>query len=118
MQIQPIFKARRPIGAALGLAMLLVSQSARAEDAGASAAQVEIDNFAFKPEALTVKAGTKVTFVNRDDIPHSVVSGDSLFRSPALDTDESFAFTFTTPGEFGYFCGLHPHMIGKVVVTP
>ncbi len=96
----------------------LVFSPARAEEAGTEAAQVQIDNFAFTPNALTVKAGTRVTFVNHDDIPHSIVSGDGQFRSPALDTDERFDFTFTTPGTFGYFCGLHPHMIATIVVVP
>jgi plastocyanin len=86
--------------------------------AAAAPTQVSIDNFAFTPATLSVKAETKVTFLNHDDIPHSIVSGDSLFLSKALDTDDSFDFTFTTPGEFGYFCGLHPHMIGKIVVVP
>lgn len=81
-------------------------------------AEVTIDNFAFTPQTLQVKAGTTVTFVNHDDIPHSVVSGTKAFRSPALDTDEKYTFTFTKAGEFAYFCGLHPHMTGKVVVVP
>jgi plastocyanin len=82
------------------------------------AAKVTIDNFAFTPASLTVKLGTKVTFVNHDDIPHSIVSVPGKFRSKALDTDQSFEFTFTTAGDFDYFCGLHPHMKGKIIVTP
>ena len=82
------------------------------------AAKVTIDNFAFTPATLTVKLGTKVTFVNHDDIPHSIVSVPGKFRSKALDTDQSFEFTFTTAGDFDYFCGLHPHMKGKIIVTP
>jgi plastocyanin len=78
---------------------------------------IRIDNFVFGPTALKVKAGTTVTWVNRDDIPHTVVADDKSFKSRVLDTDEQFSFTFTKPGEYGYFCSLHPHMTGKVIVT-
>jgi plastocyanin len=81
-------------------------------------ATVTIDNFAFTPASLTVKPGTVVTFVNHDDIPHSIVDVGKAFRSRALDTDETYAFTFTTAGDYDYFCGLHPHMKGKIVVAP
>jgi plastocyanin len=119
MSLQITTKARHPIWMALCLGFVLIPGAARTEEAAAAApAQVKIDNFAFTPATLNVKAGTTVTFVNHDDIPHSVVGGDGTFRSKALDTDDSFLFTFKTPGEFGYFCGLHPHMIGKVVVVP
>lgn len=77
---------------------------------------VTIDNFAFTPQNVTVKPGTKVTWINHDDIPHSVASEIQGLRSAALDTDQSFSFTFTTPGTFKYFCGLHPHMTGSIVV--
>jgi plastocyanin len=80
--------------------------------------KVTIDNFAFTPATLTVKLGTKVTFINHDDIPHSIVSIPGKFRSKALDTDQSFEYTFATAGDFDYFCGLHPHMKGKIIVTP
>jgi plastocyanin len=82
------------------------------------ATKVSIDNFAFTPATLTVKLGTTVTFVNHDDIPHSIVSIPGKFRSKALDTDQSFEYTFATAGDFDYFCGLHPHMKGKIIVTP
>ncbi|MBS0362257.1 MAG: cupredoxin family copper-binding protein [Proteobacteria bacterium] len=77
---------------------------------------VKIDNFVFGPAAITVAPGTTVTWVNEDDIPHNIVADDKSFRSKVLDTDEKFSFTFTKPGEYGYFCGLHPHMTGKVIV--
>ena len=77
--------------------------------------EVKIDNFTFGPQQLTVKAGTTVTWINQDDIPHTVVS-TGHFRSKALDTDDKFSFTFTTPGSYQYFCGLHPHMQGSIVV--
>jgi plastocyanin len=84
----------------------------------AKSATVTIDNFSFSPDVLTIKTGTKVTFVNHDDIPHSVVAVDKSFRSKVLDADDSYAFTFNTPGDFNYFCSLHPHMTGKIVVAP
>ena len=80
--------------------------------------EVNIDNFTFAPKDLTVKAGTAIVFRNRDDIPHSVVGTNGAFHSKALDTDESFSFTFATPGTYDYFCGLHPQMKGRIVVTP
>ena len=79
-------------------------------------ADVKVDNFSFGPATLTVAAGTTVTWTNRDDIPHTVVSTDSVFKSKVLDTDEKFSYTFAKPGTFPYFCSIHPKMIGKVVV--
>jgi plastocyanin len=77
--------------------------------------EVKIDNFTFSPHTLTVKAGTTVTWTNEDDIPH-VVAGPPTFKSKALDTDDKYSFTFTTPGTYSYFCSLHPHMTGSIVV--
>jgi plastocyanin len=79
---------------------------------------VTIDNFAFGPGAITVAPGTKVTWTNRDDEPHTVVSADNprTFKSGALDTGENFSFTFDKPGTYRYFCSIHPHMTGTVVV--
>jgi len=84
--------------------------SARAADT-----MVTIDNFTFEPAQLTVKVGTTVTWKNRDDIPHTVVSAGK-FRSKALDTDDSYSFTFTAAGDYSYFCSLHPHMTGTIKV--
>ena len=79
--------------------------------------QITIDNFSFVPATLMVPAGTEVTWVNHDDIPHTVVSEDKVtFKSRALDTDEKFSFTFAKPGTYTYFCSLHPKMTGKVIV--
>ena len=78
--------------------------------------EVKIDNFSFSPATLQIKAGTTVTWTNADDIPHTVVSGDKIFKSKALDTDEKFSFTFDKPGTYPYFCSLHPKMTAKVVV--
>jgi amicyanin len=77
---------------------------------------VAIDNFTFNPQKLTVKAGTTVTWTNKDDIPHAVAAVNKQFKSKTLDTDDAFSFTFTTPGSYDYFCSLHPHMTGTVVV--
>ena len=77
---------------------------------------VMIDNFTFSPKELTVAVGTTVRFVNHDDIPHTVVEKKLSFRSKALDTDDAYSYTFATAGSFDYFCGLHPHMVGTIVV--
>jgi amicyanin len=79
---------------------------------------ISIDNFTFSPPELSVSAGTTITWTNRDDIPHSIVSKIGAFRSKALDTGDSYSLTFKDAGTFDYFCGLHPHMVGKVIVTP
>lgn len=82
-----------------------------------AATEVKIDNFTFAPVTLTVTPGTTVKWLNRDDIPHTVVSEDkSTFKSKALDTDDSFSYTFTKPGTYTYFCSIHPKMTAKVVV--
>ena len=78
--------------------------------------EVKIDNFSFGPGTLTVSVGTTVTWNNRDDIPHTVVSTEGAFKSKVLDTDEKFSFTFSKAGTFPYFCSIHPKMTGKVVV--
>jgi amicyanin len=79
--------------------------------------EVTIDNFSFKPATLTITAGTTVTWVNRDDVPHTVVSTDKkTISSPALDTDEKFSFKFTAAGTNDYYCTIHPHMKGRIVV--
>lgn len=78
--------------------------------------EVKIDNFSFGPAELIVAVGTTVTWTNRDDIPHTVVSTDKVFKSKVLDTDEKFSYTFTQAGSFPYFCSIHPKMTGKVAV--
>jgi len=81
-----------------------------------AAAAISIENFTFKNPTVTVKPGTTVTWTNSDDIPHTVVSKDGVFKSKVLDTGDRFSFTFAKPGQFGYFCSLHPHMTGTIVV--
>jgi plastocyanin len=82
----------------------------------AASAEVKVDNFSFGPATLTVAVGTTVTWTNRDDIPHTVVSTDKVFKSKVLDTDEKFSFTFAKAGTYPYFCSIHPKMTGSVVV--
>jgi plastocyanin len=76
---------------------------------------VKIGNFTFGPQELKVKSGTTVTWTNEDDIPHTVVSPNN-FRSKPLDSEDKYSFTFSTPGTYKYFCSLHPHMTGTIVV--
>jgi plastocyanin len=78
--------------------------------------QIVIENFAFKPATLTIKPGTKVTWVNRDDVPHTANETDNRFKSGTLDTDGEFSFSFTTAGTYNYFCALHPKMTGQIIV--
>jgi plastocyanin len=79
-------------------------------------AAVKIDNFVFGPQTLTVPVGTTVTWTNSDDIPHTSVSTEGVFKSKVLDTDEKFSYTFTKAGTYPYYCTIHPKMTGKVVV--
>ena len=78
--------------------------------------EVSIENFSFAPATLTVKAGTKVTWINHDDVPHTVDENDKLFKSGTMDTDDKYSYTFNSPGTFNYFCALHPKMTGQIVV--
>jgi amicyanin len=104
------------LGAATATALAAVVLPGWAQNA-APASTVSIDNFTFSPPTLTVKADTTVTWTNRDDIPHGIASSNSAFsKSKAMDTDDSYSFTFTTPGTYQYFCYIHPHMTGTVVV--
>ncbi len=87
-----------------------------ADQPSATNAEVKIDNFNFEPQTLTVPVGTTVVWTNRDDIPHTVVSTDGVFKSKVRDTDEQFSYTFTKAGTYPYFCSVHPKMTGKVLV--
>ena len=109
------------LGGVLGLAagfavMATVTVTVLAAPTTPQSAEVKIDNFTFAPQSLTVKAGTTVTWTNEDDIPHTVAATGKAFKSKALDTDDKFSFTFTTAGSYEYFCSLHPHMTGTIVV--
>ena len=100
--------------AASGVMLSTVAASSKA--APTPAAAVTIGNFTFKSQVLTVKPGTTVTWTNGDDIPHTVTSNSGVFKSKVLDTGDKFSFTFAKAGQFGYFCSLHPHMTGTIIV--
>jgi plastocyanin len=110
---------------AVGVASLLtaaplefIRAGEAAVTAAASAATVQIDNFAFAPATLTVTAGTTVTWKNDDDSPHRIGDKKGTFTSAALDTDDAFSHTFAAPGEYPYICTIHPYMVGKIIVKP
>jgi plastocyanin len=103
------------LGAVVGSGLAGGVLVARAQTTTSTA--VSIDNFTFSPQQLTVKAGTTVTWTNKDDIPHGIAAtGNTFKRSAAMDTDDNYSFTFTTPGTYRYFCYIHPHMTGTIVV--
>ena len=97
-----------------GLMMTTVATMTHA--AAPAAAAVQIDNFTFNAMTVTVKPGTTVTWTNQDDIPHTVVSKTGVFKSKVLDTGDKFSVTFARAGQFGYYCSLHPHMTGTIIV--
>jgi plastocyanin len=111
-------KGRRARALLLSFAAFVILDFGMVASGQQGGAPVKIANFTFDPGTVTVKAGTTVTWVNNDDIPHLVVATDGKFRSSALDTGDKFSQTFSTPGTFEYFCGIHPRMTGKIVVTP
>ena len=99
--------------------VLLFAGSSRVtanDQPSAANAMVKIDNFVFGPQTITVPVGTTVTWTNSDDIPHTAVSTDGVFKSKVMDTDEHFSYTFTKAGTYPYYCSVHPKMTGKVVV--
>ena len=98
---------------ALAGCLMLIAHAASAADV-----QVTIDNFTFTPAEITVAVGTQVTWTNRDDIPHTVTDAATprAIKSPPLDTGDSYQRVFDKPGTYAYFCSLHPHMTGHVIV--
>ena len=102
------------------IAMLLLvagsSRVAASDQPSAANVAVKIDNFVFGPQAITVPVGTTVTWTNSDDIPHTAVSTDGVFKSKVMDTDEKFSYTFTKAGTYSYYCSVHPKMTGQIVV--
>ena len=92
------------------------SASGLAGEPGNGPVEVKIDNYSFMPADITVSAGTTVTWVNHDDVPHTVRNNDGTIKSKALDTDDKFSMTFDKPGTYEYFCSIHPKMTAKVVV--
>jgi len=120
-----MFPTRAALLGAAGVIALLLAGTAQSPSAGettvpaaANAVAVKIENFNFTPPTLVVAPGTTVTWINADDSPHTVREKDGKFKSAALDTDDTFSQTFTAPGEYEYFCTIHPRMVGKVVVKP
>ena len=101
-----------------GLTVAFLLLSANPTHAGERTVTITIENFTFEPSEITVTPGTKVTWANNDDIPHTVTETKKSFRSKALDTENTFSFTFMDVGDYDYFCSLHPHMTGKVIVRP
>jgi amicyanin len=81
-----------------------------------SGTEVKIDNFVFGPQTLTVRVGATVTWTNKDDIPHTTVSTDGVFKSKVMDTEDKFSYKFDKAGTYSYYCTIHPKMTGKVVV--
>ncbi len=108
--------SRLRLAAVAGAVILAFGAIGAAVAAAGGASAVTIDNFTFSAPAITVAAGTTVTWTNDDDIPHTVRAVDGSFHSKAMDTADSYSFTFSKPGVYSYFCTLHPKMVGKVIV--
>ena len=102
--------------AAVVVAVWLLEAGDQAVDTPSNVAQIVIKDFMFAPDSLTIKAGTTVTWSNKDDEPHSVVSDTGLFRSGDRDTDETFSFRFDQPGIYHFTCSIHPKMVGTIIV--
>lgn len=105
-----------PLLLGLALPVLIGPNGALMAAEPARAQAVTIKGFAFVAQTITVPVGTTVTWINQDEDPHTVTANDKSFHSTALDTGEKYSVTFTHAGEFAYFCSLHPHMTGKVIV--
>ena len=105
-----------PVMIALLLLFAGSSRVTASDQTSAANVAVKIDNFVFGPQAITVPVGTTVTWTNSDDIPHTAVSTDGVFKSRVMDTDEKFSYTFTKAGTYPYYCTIHPKMTGKIVV--
>jgi amicyanin len=116
----PAFARARAALAALPLAASLAASlavaSMRATSVEAADLAVRIDNFTFTPDTAEIAVGTTVTWTNGDDIPHTVAEVARRFKSKAMDSGDTYSFTFTAPGTYEYFCSLHPHMKAKIVV--
>ena len=118
-------KSKRAWMAGLAVPMVMVvallsagsgAVKANAQQAPAKNVEIKIDNFNFSPGTLKVAVETTVTWINHDDIPHTAVSTDGVFKSKVMDTDEKFSYTFTKAGSYPYFCSIHPKMTGTIVV--
>jgi plastocyanin len=116
MTKKTLWLASLPAPVLIALLLLFAGSTRLKANDQSSAAEVKIDNFSFGPQSVTVPVGATVTWVNRDDIPHTVVSTDGVFKSKVRDTDEKFSYTFTKAGTYPYFCSVHPKMTGQVIV--
>jgi plastocyanin len=103
-------------GTVMIAALLMFAATPKVAANDQAAAEVKIDNFSFGPQTITVPVGATVTWRNADDIPHTSVSTDGVFKSKVMDTDEKFSYTFTKAGTYPYYCSIHPKMTGQVVV--
>jgi plastocyanin len=102
----------------LNLSLFALAGEVKDAAAAANPNKIEIKDFAFNPPTLTVKSGEKITWINRDDEPHTVVSVEKQFKkSTALDTDQEFTITAGTPGTYTYYCSVHPKMTGTIVIV-
>lgn len=99
------------------LAVIMAAVTAIEPVRAADSQEIHIDNFTFSPQTLSVPVGTTIVWVNRDDTPHRLVGNKAEFKSPVLDTDEKYSWTATQAGSVAYFCSMHPHMTGTIVVT-
>jgi amicyanin len=106
----------RAVLLAAPLALALAAGVAGTSSALAADLAIKIDNFTFTPDSAEIAIGTTVTWTNEDDIPHAIAEVEKRFKSKAMDTGDSYSFTFTAPGTYEYFCSLHPHMKAKIVV--
>ena len=100
----------------IALVLAGCAQTRPASSSTSGEVEVRIDNFTFSPATVTISPGTKVTWINHDDVPHTATSTTKVFGSAALDTDEKFSFVFTKTGTFPYYCAVHPHMSGQIIV--
>lgn len=114
--VEEVFASGAPASAGQAKAETTAQAAAQTAAPAGNVVEVKIDNFSFSPQTITIKPGTTVIWTNRDDIPHTVVSDDKVFKSKVLDTDEKFSFTFDKAGNFPYFCSVHPKMTAKVIV--
>jgi len=117
MKTRKLFFSGMAVVLPMTLAVVLVLHPIRAKsEAAASPMEVRVDNFTFGPDTLTVPVNSTVTWVNKDDVPHTIASSDRVFKSKALDTDDKYSYTFAKVGTYAYYCSIHPKMVGKIVV--
>jgi plastocyanin len=99
-----------------GIAVAAADEQSSTNQPSAAKSEIKIDNFSFGPQTVTVSVGSTVTWINHDDIPHTSVSTEGVFKSKVMDTDENFSYTFTKAGTYPYYCTIHPKMTGTVIV--